>query len=766
MELVKGREASRKRLHIEIVETLLAKDDVSAVEGDRPPEDRAVVNEGMELAVLTAGIDRRRKVREKRFVEIPSGEFPTEDARIDAGHNRPESEGDEFTGQLGRVPFPDREEGAIIPLDESLTGAVFRSRSTILYEPDSEDDVRETYPRLVPMYKSGLRSFLSVPLISHDKVIGVLHTHSEKQGAYTERHLAVAGRVAAQVAGALASSVLHADLQRNANQRAVLAEIGRIASSSLNLSEVYERIADQVRELISFDKATIYLVNEKEGTIVATYSSGLEVDERPIGKIESIQGSITNDAVHSSSSRLVQTEDETWFAEHFPVALPSFRAGLRSFISVPLISDNDVIGALSISSTIPDAFGTRDIAAAEQVATQIAGAVASSQYYMQRQQAEVALEESMELYRTLLESAPDGVILTTESGHIELVNARIEAMFGYSRSELIGKTIEILVPEKASEEHRKLRTSYKNKPKTRHLDGRLETFGLRKDGSELSVDITFSALGTDRGLLVTSIIRDTTERKQLEEQLLHSQKMEAVGQLAGGVAHDFNNMLSAIISYTHLARMRSPEGSAMSDYLDEVRKAADKASNLTRQLLAFSRRQIVEPRVLNINDIVLDLNNMLRRLIGEDIEIVMLTDPDLGSTKVDPGQLEQVIMNLAVNSRDAMPDGGKLTISTFNYTLDGENARGHSMINEGDYVGLKVEDTGVGMTEEVRAHIFEPFYTTKEIGKGTGLGLSICYGIAEQNGGCISVESEVGKGTAFTMLLPRLKISHGDSSRM
>ena len=280
------------------------------------------------------------------------------------------------------------------------------------------------------------------------------------------------------------------------------------------------------------------------------------------------------------------------------------------------------------------------------------------------------------------------------------------------------------------------------------------------------MDITFSALGTDRGLLVTSIIRDSTERRHLEEQLLHSQKMEAVGQLAGGVAHDFNNMLSAIISYTHLARMRSPEGSAMSDYLDEVRKAADKASNLTRQLLAFSRRQIVEPRVLNINDIVLDLNNMLRRLIGEDIEIVMLTDPDLGSTKVDPGQLEQVIMNLAVNSRDAMPDGGKLTISTFNYTLDGENARGHSMINEGDYVGLKVEDTGVGMTEEVRAHIFEPFYTTKEIGKGTGLGLSICYGIAEQNGGNISVESEVGKGTAVTLLLPRLAMGQSESSNM
>ncbi|MCH8061008.1 MAG: PAS domain S-box protein [Chloroflexi bacterium] len=662
--------------------------------------------------------------------------------------------------------IPDRDTGPAIPLEKSLTAAVFECRSTILYEPVSEGEVKEKYPRLVPLYETGLRSFLSVPLISHDKVIGVLHTHSKKQGVYDERHLAVAGRVAAQIAGALESSVLHADLQRHANQRTVLAEIGRIASSSLNLSEVYEGIADQVRRLISFDRATVYLVNEKEGTIVATYSAGLEVDERPIGKIESIHGSMTYDAFRSASSRLVQTEDETWFAEHYPVALPSFRAGLRSFISVPLISDNNVIGALSISSATSDAYHPEDVAAAEQVATQLAGAVASSQYSIQRQQAEVALGESTDLYRTLLESAPDGVIITTESGRIELINARVEAMFGYSRSELIGEKVEVLVPANVRKEHNKLRMEYENKPKTRGMEGRLDIIGLRKDGTEFSVDIALSPLRTDRGLLVTSIIRDTTERRHLEEQLLHSQKMEAVGQLAGGVAHDFNNMLSAIISYTHLAQMRSEKGSPINEYLDEVRKAADRASHLTRQLLAFSRRQIVEPRSLNINDIVLELNSMLRRLIGEDIEIVMLPDPDLGFTKVDPGQMEQVIVNLAVNSRDAMPDGGKLTISTFNFTIDDENAREHSVKQKGDYIGLKVEDTGVGMSEEVKAHIFEPFYTTKEVGKGTGLGLSICYGIAEQNGGCISVESEVGKGTAFTMLLPRLEIGHGQSSNM
>ena len=271
---------------------------------------------------------------------------------------------------------------------------------------------------------------------------------------------------------------------------------------------------------------------------------------------------------------------------------------------------------------------------------------------------------------------------------------------------------------------------YENDPKTRGMGGGLDIVGLRKDGTEFSVDITLSPIRTDRGLLVTSIIRDTTERKHLEEQLLHSQKMEAVGQLAGGVAHDFNNMLSAIISYTHLAQMRSPESGTMSDYLNEVRKAADRASHLTRQLLAFSRRQIVEPISLNINDIVLELNNMLRRLIGEDIEIVMLPETDLGFVRVDPGQIEQFIVNLAVNSRDAMQDGGKLTISTFNYTVDDENTRDHSTIDKGEYVGLKVEDTGFGMSEEVKVHIFEPFYTTKEVGKGTGLGLSICYGIA------------------------------------
>jgi two-component system cell cycle sensor histidine kinase/response regulator CckA len=249
---------------------------------------------------------------------------------------------------------------------------------------------------------------------------------------------------------------------------------------------------------------------------------------------------------------------------------------------------------------------------------------------------------------------------------------------------------------------------------------------------------------------------EIAERKRLEAQLLQAQKMESVGQLAGGIAHDFNNLLTAITGYTELLRNAlSPDAPAQHD-LDEIARAAERAANLTRQLLAFARKQIIEPQVLNLNDLLLETNKLVRRLIGEDIELAVVPAPNLGLVKVDPGQLEQVLVNMAVNARHAMPYGGKLTIETRNVVLDQDEAGQYVGLTPGAYVSLAVSDTGIGMDQATQAHIFEPFFTTKGPGEGTGLGLAMCYGIVKQHGGDIAIDSGLGRGTTFKIYLPRV----------
>ncbi len=261
--------------------------------------------------------------------------------------------------------------------------------------------------------------------------------------------------------------------------------------------------------------------------------------------------------------------------------------------------------------------------------------------------------------------------------------------------------------------------------------------------------------GSSAGYL--SSCYDITEHKRLEEQLRQAQKMEAIGRLAGGVAHDFNNLLTAISGYASFARDALPAGAEAREDIGQVLMAAERASELTRQLLTFSRRQPTLPSIVNLNEALINLSKMLRRLISEDIELVAVPAADLGAVRVDAGQVEQVLVNLVVNAGDAMPSGGRLTIETANVTLDAEYAQGHVGVAPGDYCMLAVSDTGCGMTDEVKARLFEPFFTTKEPGKGTGLGLATCYGIVRQNDGHIWFYSEPGKGTTFKIYFPRLR---------
>ncbi len=286
-----------------------------------------------------------------------------------------------------------------------------------------------------------------------------------------------------------------------------------------------------------------------------------------------------------------------------------------------------------------------------------------------------------------------------------------------------------------------------------------EFLARRSDGTTFDVLVSANVVSDASGRIVNMMgsFLDVSDAKRLQAQLLHAQKMESVGRLAGGVAHDFNNLLTVIKGYLGLALTALDPRDPLHGDLTEVSKAADSAASLTNQLLAFSRKQIIKPQPLDLNDVILRLEKMLLRLLGEDIELLTALAPDLGLVRFDKGQCEQILVNLAVNARDALPDGGRLTLGTANVTIAASGVGGDPGFPPGDYVTLAVSDTGTGMSEEVKAHLFEPFFTTKESGRGTGLGLAMVYGAVSQNGGRIEVNSEVGHGTSFTIYLPRVR---------
>ncbi|HUL23526.1 MAG TPA: PAS domain S-box protein [Thermodesulfobacteriota bacterium] len=376
----------------------------------------------------------------------------------------------------------------------------------------------------------------------------------------------------------------------------------------------------------------------------------------------------------------------------------------------------------------------------------------------ERKRVEEALRKSEENFQKLFDEAPVGYMELDARGCLTQVNRTELDMLGYTVEEMLEKPIwKFVVEEEEARQTVMAKLSELMQP------GRgLERNYKRKDGTTLPVSIEDKFIWNAQGKVtgIHSVIQDITERKQmeqekknLEEQLRQSQKIEAIGRLAGGIAHDFNNLLTVIKGYTQLSLLELKEDHPLKGNLEEIQKSSERAADLTSQLLAFSRRQVLEFKVLDLNTVLSNLDKMLRRVLGEDVQLVTLLAEDLGRVKADPGQMEQVVMNLAVNARDAMPSGGRLTIETANVALDETYARAHISVPPGRYVRLSISDTGVGMTQEVREQVFEPFFTTKEKGKGTGLGLSTVYGIVKQSGGNIWVYSEPGKGTTFKIYL-------------
>ncbi len=378
----------------------------------------------------------------------------------------------------------------------------------------------------------------------------------------------------------------------------------------------------------------------------------------------------------------------------------------------------------------------------------------------------------------LLEAAPDAMVCVEADGRIALVNAQAERLFGYHRDELIGEPVEMLVPDDARTFHARHRDDYvaDPRPPARPMGAGLQLAGRRRDGTTFPADISLSAIPTSQGPLITAAVRDATdrieaqaeaerlradaERGRLEAQLNQAQRMESLGQLAGGVAHDFNNLLGVISTYATFAREEAgkdpPEvqWEAVRADLVQVEVAAERATGLTRQLLAFARRDVIQPRVLNLNDLVTEVRHLLRGTLGEHIELAADLSADLSSVLADPGQIGQVLVNLAVNARDAMPGGGHLTIQTANVQVDDTYPAPGTDLPPGWYVSVKVSDTGTGIPGDIISRVFEPFFTTKSHGEGTGLGLATSYGIITQAGGTIRIDSEPGLGTTVSVLLP------------
>jgi two-component system cell cycle sensor histidine kinase/response regulator CckA len=543
------------------------------------------------------------------------------------------------------------------------------------------------------------------------------------------------------VEGIVASFLDVTALHRMEAERQVISDIVHALNQTANLDQLLQHIHKALKKVLYAENCYVALHDPAENTFYFPFFVD-RFDTTPASK--KVDRSCTAYVFRTGCAMLIPQAEFDRLAAKGDVELVGSPS--PSWLGVPLKTPTATIGVLGVQHyENENAYDLRDLEFLDSVGGHIAIAI-------ERRRAEDALRRSESIFRLLFSQNPLPTwVIDQETLAFIQVNEATVNQYGYTAEEFKKlNTFDILVPEEAE----RLREHFRHSPmQGRHV-------GLwkhrKKDGGAFEVEIcSHELLHGDRRVRLV-VAQDISQRQQLEAQLRQAQKMEAVGRLAGGVAHDFNNLLMVIKGHTELLLNALPPSDDVTRKIQQIDRSADRATSLTRQLLAFSRRQVLQPHVMNLNSIVDEMGKLLPRLIGEDIDLVINTAADLGAIRADASQMEQVIMNLAVNARDAMPGGGRLRIETSNAELDHSYAAAHPIVQTGRYVLLAVTDTGTGMDPETQVHIFEPFFTTKEQGKGTGLGLATVYGVVKQSGGFIWVYSELGKGTSFKIYLPRV----------
>lgn len=650
--------------------------------------------------------------------------------------------------------------GVVLKYGEGAAGVVAQTGQPLII-----DDYR-IWPGRAPTYEQDqpFTAVLSAPMLWQGQVIGVIRVlHNVETRRFTPKDLQLLTLLANHAAIAVANTRLYEKTRRRVQELESLYQASTSVVGNLKLEETLQRIIDAaVHAVPAAQKGSLHLLDEQRNVLVMRAGHGFSREVMEAATFRVGEGYTGWVFAHNQPLILanVKTDPRTKVIE-----LPEVEEE-KSAICVPLVVKGKTIGTITLDSVASyNAFNEDDLRVLSAFATQAAIAFENARLYevaqrelAERKRAEERLRQSQQLLERTLHSLEDAVfIMDAKTTQILDCNHAASRIFGYNREEMLGRTTAFLhVNRAALEQFRRHLFSAVEKRGFLHL---FEFQMKRKDGTIFPTEHSVTPLEDEQGNRTgwVSVVRDITEHKRLEEQLRYSQRMETVGRLAGGVAHEFNNLLMAITGYASLAIDTLRLDDPVREDLEQIVKIAEQGANLTRQLLALGRRQIIAPRVINLNDLILNMDKMLRRLLGDDIELVTVPAPDLGLVKVDPGQIEQALINLVVNARDAMPRGGKLTIETANVTLDEDYVRQHVGTVPGDFVLLAVSDTGVGMTEEVKEHLFEPFFTTKEIGQGTGLGLSTVYGIVKQHEGYIWVYSEPGQGTTFKIYLPRVR---------
>lgn len=611
---------------------------------------------------------------------------------------------------------------------------------------------------------TALGAELFVPLKAKGDLVGILALGPKlSEEPYTADDQRTLTTLANQIATALENARLHEETRRRYRELVLLNRIIAASTSSQDLESMLHTVCQELVLAYSVDWAwgVVLAADGSRASVVNIPAKALAALARGVvqstGTLASPPGEAARPVAWTLEAaadpllayvlerqRLVVVQAFQADVQLAPVRRQMISFGMASLLALPLSVEGRAEGVLCLASRAPREFSSHEIGLALRVAEQVSGALARAR-----------LIETQQRLSTVVEQSAEAVMISDVDGTIVYVNPAFEQLCGHARAESIGRDPKEFLDGKGEGTlYWQLARCMADKEVQQ---GRVAS--RKKNGDTYTVDAIVTPVRNQAGEVVNYVatMRDVSREVQLQEQFRQSQKMEALGRLAGGIAHDFNNLLTVIHLSTRLLERHLDPQDALWPHVQRIGETGQRAADLTKQLLSFSRREVVETQVLQLNHLVEDMSGMLERIIGENIRFEVSLAPDLGPIRLDPSQVEQVIMNLVVNARDAMPEGGRLRIETANVRLDRAYAEVHPDMEPGSYVLLSISDTGVGMTDEVKSHIFEPFFTTKERGQGTGLGLSTVFGIVKQNKGHIRFESEVGQGTTFTIYLPQVE---------